>query len=144
LILSWYSLAFFQVVAGSSDKNEGTPINVTRVINHPDYYEFEDWQPRNDISILKLEEKIIFNDRRRPLALPTPNFNVPSGRMASIAGWGRLERGGAKPDLLQSVQVPVYGNGECQRIYSGETIFPSHICAGEVGHSSCQGDSGGA
>jgi trypsin len=132
--------ANFQVLAGYTNNTHGTAIVVSQVIEHPEY---DDWTLENDVVVLKLAENIVFDDRRRPLALPTPNFQVAAGRPANITGWGALLFRGAAPQILQSVQVPVLSNAECQRIYDEEEILSTHICAGEEGRDACQGDSGG-
>ena len=110
------------------------------VIEHPQY---DDWTAINDVVVLKLAQNIVFDDRRRPLALPTPNFQVGAGKPANISGWGALQFRGPSPQILQSTVVPVLSNAECQRIYDDEEILEQHICAGETGRDACQGDSGG-
>ena len=71
--------------------------------------------------------------------------NVPSdGTKCWITGWGRLASGGATPDILQQVQVPVVSRARCEKAYPRK-IHDSMICAGldQGGIDSCQGDSGG-
>jgi Trypsin len=97
----------------------------------------------NDVVILKLAQNLVFDDTRRPINLPTPNFQVGAGRPAVISGWGALAFRGPSPQILQSVMVPVLSNAQCQVIYDEEEILSQHLCAGEEGRDACQGDSGG-
>jgi secreted trypsin-like serine protease len=132
--------ANFQILAGYTNNTHGTSIVVTQVIQHPMY---DDWTLENDVVILKLAERIVFDDRRQPIVLPTPNFNVAAGRLADLSGWGALAWRGSSPQILQGVKVPVLSNEQCQVIYDEEEILVQHICAGEEGRDACQGDSGG-
>lgn len=131
----------FQVLAGSTSISQGTLIEVSSVIEHPQY---NDFTLVNDIVILKLAERIVFDDARRPLPLPTPSFQVAAGRPTILAGWGALEWNTNRfPDILQSVIKPALSNAQCQAIYDEEEILETHVCSGEVGGDACQGDSGG-
>jgi secreted trypsin-like serine protease len=132
--------ANFQVLAGSTNNTQGEAIVVSQVIEHPLY---DDWKATSDVVILKLAQNLVFDDTRRPIVLPTPNFQVGAGRPANISGWGALEFRGSAPQILQSTVVPVLSNAQCQVIYEDEEILSQHICAGEEGRDACQGDSGG-
>ncbi|CRL07771.1 CLUMA_CG020725, isoform A [Clunio marinus] len=131
----------FQILSGTNDIRSTDLIDVSQVIEHPDY---DDWTLENDIVVLKLIQNLIFDNTRQPLPLPVPNFDVASGRQCSISGWGDLEWGTANyPDILQNTRVPAMTNEECQAIYTDEEILDTNICAGERGRDACQGDSGG-
>ena len=72
-------------------------------------------------------------------------MDAPSdGTQCWITGWGRLSSGGASPDKLQQVSVPIASRARCDRAYP-RRIDDSMICAGldQGGIDSCQGDSGG-
>ena len=69
-----------------------------------------------------------------------------------VSGWGMNNEDysvGEKPDVLQSVEVPIWDNEVCQSSYKGlmksNKIYESQMCAGEKngGFDSCWGDSGG-
>ena len=71
--------------------------------------------------------------------------NEPTdGKRCWITGWGRLSSGGATPELLQQVSVPIVSRARCDKAYPNK-IHDSMICAGldQGGIDSCQGDSGG-
>lgn len=131
----------FQILAGSSSISQGELVAVSRVVEHPNYDDFELF---NDVVVLKLEVNLVFSDRIRPLPLPSIGFQVAPGRPTILAGWGALEWNTNRfPDIIQSVTKPALSNEECQRIYENEIILDSHVCSGENGKDACQGDSGG-
>ena len=78
------------------------------------------------------------------VCLPHSNPAPTDGTKCWITGWGRLASGGATPNILQQVQVPVVSRARCDNAYPGK-IHDSMICAGldQGGIDSCQGDSGG-
>ena len=79
------------------------------------------------------------------LACLPHQVNAPTdGKRCWITGWGRLSSGGATPDLLQQVSVPIVSRAHCDKAYPNK-IHDSMICAGldQGGIDSCQGDSGG-
>ena len=78
------------------------------------------------------------------VCLPDAVSEPADGTKCWITGWGRLSSGGATPDYLQQVQVPVVSRARCDKAYPGK-IHDSMICAGldQGGIDSCQGDSGG-
>jgi len=59
-------------------------------------------------------------------------------------GLGQTCFGGATPNILQQVQVPIVNRTRCEKGYPGN-IHDSMICAGldQGGIDTCQGDSGG-
>lgn len=73
----------FQVLAGQTNLNDGELIEVTKVIEHPEY---DDWAAVNDVVILKLSKNIIFGNTKQPIPLPVPGFRVASGRPCNISG----------------------------------------------------------
>lgn len=93
------------------------------------------------MSIVKLVSALTYNDRVQPVPLATPDYFIPDGGYARIAGWGDLQSGsGSYPEFLRYVDVPVVNQAECRRSYSHLT--DRMICAGLTGKSTCQGDSG--
>lgn len=64
--------------------HHGTRYNVSRIINHPEY----NWQIiRDDISLIRTTEKIVFTNFVKAIAMPTGN--IPDHSAATISGWGR-------------------------------------------------------
>ena len=122
----------FAIRAGSTFVSSGGQyIKATKYINHEMY---DDFELTYDISILKLEQDLIFSASVRAINLPSATLNVPQDSIATISGWGDLKfQSGQYPDQLQTVQVPVVGNPQCQKLYEEIDILPNHICAGEPG-----------
>lgn len=111
------------------------------VAEHPGY---DDWTIENDIVVLRLGINLVLSDTIRPTVLPSTGFPVSTGGIAVVSGWGDLLYDARDyPDILQSVQVPVLSNAQCQVIYDLEEILEQHICAGTLGRDACHGDSGG-
>ncbi|RMX49292.1 hypothetical protein pdam_00011234 [Pocillopora damicornis] len=117
-------------------------IRVSKVIPHPQYHQPKRYS--NDIALLKLERPAQLNRYVNLVCLPQSVPAPTDGTRCWITGWGRLASGGATPDYLQQVQVPVVSYARCNRAYPGK-IHDSMICAGldQGGIDSCQGDSGG-
>ncbi|XP_025835628.1 trypsin-7-like [Agrilus planipennis] len=100
-----------------------------------------------DISILRLDEDLVFGRTIGPVSLPPPNVVLPAGTMATVAGWGDLSDGGVIPTQLQAVTIPIISNEECIRHYNGTfaLISDRSLCAlyAPGGRDACRGDSGG-
>lgn len=64
----------------------GTPYAVSRITNHP---KFDRKTMANDISVIKTERKIVFNNLVQPARLP--KSNVADGAAATVSGWGRFD-----------------------------------------------------
>ncbi|KAJ3660304.1 hypothetical protein Zmor_004759 [Zophobas morio] len=117
-------------------------ILVKKVIIHP-YYQPEN--PRkNDLSILELQQPIVFSRWVQPVVLPGVYDRTPAGAVAVLTGWGRTSNIGRMVIDLQAVDIRVYSDEDCQRIH-GTVNNENHICAGspDEGKMQCKGDSGG-
>ncbi|XP_077589836.1 polyserase-2-like [Stigmatopora nigra] len=127
--------------SGSNPNEVSRSIN--RIIIHPNY------NPRsfdNDIGLLRLSSPVTFSNFIRPVCLADTPSTFFDGTDSWVTGWGRIEEGGAMPQNLMEVEVPVVGNRQCNCDYNPTyQITDNMICAGlrEGGKDSCQGDSGG-
>lgn len=74
-------------VVGAHTLHDGTPHNVDRIINHP---QFHAELRRNDISLLRIVGAIQFNQRIQSLRLPKTDFTEqrPIVQLWN-AGWGK-------------------------------------------------------
>lgn len=94
----------------------------------------------NDISLLKLETPLKYNQQVRPISLCPKGYD-PTGT-GDIIGWGAIDKHEtvSSPELLwatTSVSTPE----ECKNFF---TIKPTQICLGaNVDNNACFGDSGG-
>jgi secreted trypsin-like serine protease len=119
---------------------------IEKIIVHPDYV---CGKTENDIALLELKSSIKFNENVQPLCL---NTGDESGALeiGTVSGWGWTHEDfnlGDKPDVLQTVDVPVWENDECQSSYRNlmktHKITADQLCAGGDGMlDSCFSDSG--
>jgi secreted trypsin-like serine protease len=138
----YFKIFVFQIVAGEWNlfKDDGTeqPRRVVKIILHEKYNQHN---VNNDISLLKVDSPLEFNDFVKGVTLPE-QLQEFTGE-AQVTGWGTLTEGGVSPATLQKVTVPVVSDDDCRASYGTLSIIDSMICAGEAGKDSCQGDSGG-
>lgn len=145
---------FFVKVGGHDLRTSGEFYNVSAVYSHENY---RNWRRYNDISLLRLSQKLDFSDPKvRPVCLPTGDLARMdlTNETTKVIGWGTTAFGGSVAKNLMEVDVRVTSNNACNSAYDsveGSTIaYPqgiteNFICAGlpEGGKDSCQGDSGG-
>ncbi|CAN7994971.1 unnamed protein product, partial [Ixodes pacificus] len=115
--------------------------NVSKLLQH-EHYDKPSY--KNDVALVTLSEPIEMQGTSFLAAiLPPVNSDVTPGTTATVAGWGRLKYGGAKPDTLRQVDLPVVNRTECQKPLT-HLVYDVMICAGGVeGQDACIGDSGG-
>ena len=119
--------------------NEFTSVDVAEIINHPNY---DSRTTDNDYAILRLENRVTFNNKVSPACLPADLSSTYANVLATATGWGSLRFEGPSPNVLQEVDVTVVTNAECNRAYRGK-ITSNMVCAADSGKDSCEGDSGG-
>ncbi|XP_063983182.1 uncharacterized protein LOC135165636 [Diachasmimorpha longicaudata] len=134
-----------EVVTGVLDyhnRNANNVFTVSRAIPHPKYAPKDTW--RNDIAVLKLTKRIIFNANQKPIRLPTRD--TPGGARVMTSGWGADIYLGDKSQsvrYLQKLAMEVISLQQCRRVL-GSGIQSGQICAvGSRGTGICVGDSGG-
>jgi len=135
-----FSPSSFEVVLGTVARSGagGETFGVDRIVIPSDYLLTASY----DTSLLHLT--------RPSKAAPTPVAGVgfqalsASGVLTEAAGFGLTADGGAAPDVLQQVQLPILPDGACAARYDSFEA-PTQLCAGyaEGGRDTCQGDSGG-
>ncbi|XP_053674803.1 collagenase-like [Anopheles nili] len=97
----------------------------------------------NDVALVKLPEKVQFNDRVKPVALPSGNSDYTE-RPVVVSGWGLMKTGGEVAQELQYATLKVITNVECSKTFSPLVVRKSTVCArGDEKQSPCNGDSGG-
>ncbi len=124
----------------TDDGNEQT-ISITSSIPHPQYDSFS---ADSDIGLLRLANPANLSASNIDIIRLNTQVATHTGVSSTVTGWGALEQGGAGPDVLQEVSVPVVSDQVCQNSYPGQ-ITNNMFCAGfaQGGKDSCQGDSGG-
>jgi len=124
----------------------GSWISAKRVINHPNYANFD-----NDIAILELSEDITFTANIKPACLPTSATKDYSDLASTISGWGGTigYAPGNRPQqpqqctLKESVVKVLSPTSQKCSSFLGTTTSTSKLCAWAEGTDTCQGDSGG-
>lgn len=128
------------VLLGQSNLTEsgGEIINVSRVIEHPDYKSVG----YPDLALLELSA----DSRMQTIQLPSRNNPVPAvGESATVIGWGQISETGPATNELRQTTLPVVDHDQCDRAYDGDIVEDAMVCAGSADGSkdSCYGDSGG-
>ncbi|CAH1797935.1 unnamed protein product [Owenia fusiformis] len=126
-----------QMMRSSTTKDH----RVSRIIVHPG------WQRSmgptvndNDIALMELSSPIdLSNSGAAVVCLPSSSDQF-SGQ-CTATGWGETMGTGNK-QVLQEVNVPVYGDQQCKSFW-GSQISSRQICMGTNSQTACFGDSGG-
>ncbi|XP_031625797.1 venom serine protease Bi-VSP [Contarinia nasturtii] len=123
-------------------KNE-TRARDFRVAEIRSHIDFDEFTYDNDIAILKLNQKVLFNSYIWPVCMPPPGESF-EGYIGIVTGWGTQFFGGPSSNVLMEVSIPILNSDDCQNSFV-ERIGENVLCAGtkEGGRDSCQGDSGG-
>jgi secreted trypsin-like serine protease len=115
-------------------------VAVSSIKIHPSY---NSRTSANDIALIKLASTV--SQRPMPYAGPSRESLYNPGTTAVAVGWGLLSEGGAKPNQLYKVNLPLIADSTCASAYSGFSS-DAMVCAGNMtsgGIDTCQGDSGG-
>ncbi|XP_013097368.2 chymotrypsin-2-like [Stomoxys calcitrans] len=126
--------------------NSTNVVGVKRIIMHENYNPAKSFA--NDIALLELTGSLIYNYKTMaPVTLPDPYYEidqVPEGAPGVLAGWGLNSSFGSVQFHLQSVELKIYSDDECQLRHDNVTTA-DQLCGGvdEGGKGQCSGDSGG-
>lgn len=130
--------AGLSVSVGDSDWQQGTVVDVTQVVVHPQY---DDSTSANDAALLRLATAAPV----APLALAGPGDDAyeAHGAPATVAGWGsEVPIVGLIPPLgseMREADLEIVGDDECL----DDADAATQVCAAALLRDSCQGDSGG-
>ncbi|XP_039987606.1 ST14 transmembrane serine protease matriptase a [Xiphias gladius] len=115
--------------------------NLKQIIPHPNYNTFT---YDNDIALMELDSPVTYSDYIKPVCLPSPQHDFPTGNTVWITGWGATREGGFAATVLQKAQVRIINRSVCNDLMGGQ-ITSRMLCAGVLtgGVDACQGDSGG-
>uniref|UniRef100_A0A8C2Q251 pancreatic elastase II n=1 Tax=Cyprinus carpio TaxID=7962 RepID=A0A8C2Q251_CYPCA len=127
---------------GLSSESGSLAISPSRIIVHENW---DSYNIRNDIALIKLSSPVTFTDKISPACLPNSGSILPHNYSCHVTGWGRLWTNGPIADILQQVLLPVVDYNTCTRSdWWGNLVTNLMVCAGGDGVvSSCNGDSGG-
>jgi len=120
----------------------------TKIYMHPGYNPAG--SPKNDYAMVRLDSPVTITDCVGTACLPTADADIATDAQCWITGWGTLERGGGRPEILQEAKVNIISNEDCVNKFGYELgqIQSSMLCAqgrtaeGKI-TDACQGDSGG-
>ncbi|XP_021497585.1 complement factor D isoform X1 [Meriones unguiculatus] len=98
----------------------------------------------DDLLLLKLSGNVSLGPFVQLLSLQAEDREVEPGTLCDVAGWGVVSHAGRKPDVLQSLTVPVMNRTVCNgRTYHDGVITRNMMCAESNRRDTCRGDSGG-
>ncbi|XP_063243847.1 trypsin-like [Bacillus rossius redtenbacheri] len=137
------NVAELRVRVGSSKQIDGTRLEVSEVILHPNFTGTS--SPDYDISLVKVKTPLVFNSTVQAVRLAEAGASLAAGTEAVHAGWGTVETGGLPLQYLRQLRVPVLSAEACSKDYPSGLDHDSMFCAGydEAGKGPCQGDQGG-
>lgn len=101
---------------------------VKRIIVHPEHSK----QTRsNDFSLLELEDELKFDETKKAIELAGSNDRHADGSMCLTTGWGETNSDDELSFTLRGVEVPIYPQKECHRVYREYGgVTDRMICAG--------------
>ncbi|XP_052739963.1 transmembrane protease serine 9-like [Bicyclus anynana] len=142
--LMWFMI---KVTLGEHNRCNKTHRPETRYVVNAVAHNFTYLTFRDDIAVLKLNERVPISDTIKPVCLPHNDVNQYAGVRAIAVGWGSMGEQRNHSCNLLDVELPVLSNAQCRKTkYEPTMIVDDMLCAGypEVGaKDTCQGDSGG-
>ncbi|XP_054709104.1 proclotting enzyme-like [Uloborus diversus] len=130
-------------IENDNDGAKHLDVTVRFIIRH-EHFNLRTFQ--NDIAILVLSSSIKFTQNISPICLPFQQFtdDTLAQRNAMTAGWGTISFGGPSSSKLMEVQLRIWQNPACRRIFRNDVpITNANLCAGDGDKDACSGDSGG-
>ncbi|KAG8183422.1 hypothetical protein JTE90_023180 [Oedothorax gibbosus] len=145
----YYTLYFGKYYRKHDNDDDQVEIRRTTEIIRHESYDNETFD--NDIALLFFEPRVRYNNRIKPVCLPTPKETeknlVPLKKLGSVAGWGYNEKN-LRSDQLMVAHLLVQPKQECEDSFRDYGIHwpiqPGMFCAGysQGVVSACTGDSG--
>merc|ERR1719452_15371 len=141
--------SYFNILAGAHDVRASSEPHRVEITSY-EGFTHPNWDPNtleNDIALVRLPEKIEFNDYIRPACLPPAEdeSNDYVGQLTTPVGWGKNadSAGGITPKLQMVEDLPVIDNPTCDQTYG--IIYDGIMCIDSSnGKGVCNGDSGGS
>jgi len=141
--------SYFNILAGAHDVRASSEPHRVEITSY-EGFTHPNWDPNtleNDIALVRLPEKIEFNDYIRPACLPPAEdeSNGYVGQLTTPVGWGKNadSAGGITPKLQMVEDLPVIDNPTCDQTYG--IIYDGIMCIDSSnGKGVCNGDSGGS
>ncbi|KAF7990980.1 hypothetical protein HCN44_000785 [Aphidius gifuensis] len=129
------------VVSGAVEKRYGQVHNVFKVTVHSNFTRGSEARWRDDIAVVTVREKIIFDQRQSSILLPKED--TPGNVKAVLTGWGQLSSTDlVEPSVLQKRNVTILKNKECND-KKNSNMLDTQVCGYDgKGTGFCNGDSG--
>merc|ERR1712198_447227 len=128
---------WFQVVAGAHNIHTILPEDTIQKRKVADMWKHEGYDSSiitNDVSLLKLDEPLEFNEYVQPLPMAPKGDDPAGGTICVNSGWGSTSHSSIAqmPNKLQFVEMPIVSRPDCQEDYSGVSGGP-FACPNENG-----------
>jgi hypothetical protein len=135
-----------QVRLGGIQRDRGQLVAIRQAYLHPRYRVIQSeigQVPEHDVAVLELAEALPDHPQLTLADAQSEAHTVNVHTCADGMGWGQLGEKGELPELLQTVQVPIWSQHHCRTAYPFTTA--KQLCAGyaEGMKDTCNGDSGG-
>lgn len=116
------------IKSGTNFHENGTESKVKRIIADAKYSN----QTRTyDFALLELENELELDETRKVIKLAESNDHHIDGSMCLVTGWGSTRNENESTDKLRGVEVPIFPQEECNKLYEEKGgITSSMICAG--------------
>lgn len=125
-------LSEIEIRVGSSDRsNGGKLLNVSKIITHPDC-DVENDETAYDCAVLKLFDKLNFDQNIQPINLPYQDEKIYAGTKCFVTGWGLTLNANESLEELRGVEVLIVDLQICKKQYEkAKLVRPENICAGD-------------
>jgi secreted trypsin-like serine protease len=141
----------FRVVAGAHNIHALLPESSQQKRHVTAMWHHEAYDPNiitNDVSVLKLDEPLEFNEYVQPIPMADQGVEPEGGVLCLNSGWGSTSHNNfpSMPNKLQYVELPIVDRDTCSEWYQGiNGIDQGMVCAGKAEGvvGPCSGDSGG-
>ncbi|KFD47899.1 hypothetical protein M513_11252 [Trichuris suis] len=87
---------------------------------------YHQYTNEQDVGLLKLERKVVYNKFIQGICLPYPKEDLPAGYPCYVTGWGFLDENKTAGRRLQQIEVDIFEKSKCNSRVNKKTMF----CAG--------------
>ncbi|KAJ8955193.1 hypothetical protein NQ318_009089, partial [Aromia moschata] len=122
--------------------------DVIQIVNQP-RYQGVSFYYANDIAVLVTRDQFVFNDFVQPVCIiGVNNFNLKSGDVGIVIGWGIIKPGNEPSDRLRLLEIPYKPQSTClneiPKDWREQFDTVDKLCAGlyNQNRSTCLGDGG--
>lgn len=132
------------LVNGKICNNPHVDIGI-ETLNIHEQYSPQSRNQHNDIALIRLSQKLNFNDFIKPICLEIEPPTGIIGQSVVVAGFGRTENA-LSSNIKLKVSLDVVENEKCNQVFrvEGRRLNETQLCAGgKKNIDSCRGDSGG-